>query len=345
MLTHTDLISLSFTPDLTEGGIVHTVRALPYLSLHEEDPVFDRLRQRVAGAAVELAFRRHLSQQDVPYEVRSAIPFTDPSRYDVMLGGHRCDIHSFLIKDRAQILQMRKNPNLLLRAPALVPSDHHATEGLHDNDLYLFAFLAGLTASSLEELKKAGQAGQPTYFLHLMPETWARPQTWTALGPLVLKSESDEPLTVELSGQAEGREFLSRAVNLPPRTRVLVEDPFFALTAVHIPKLFEGRLGIHSLRRRQMHIIHWHEWGNLWVYGMEIVLTGYITRRDFRHRASPVQAGAHVFQYRQTPEKHLALPVADLNPLQDLLTQVREWEKTREQPQDQGGLQRQAGRG
>ncbi len=325
MLTPSDLLRLPFTPDLTEGGIAHTIRSLPHLP-QTEGPLFDLLRRRVAGAAVELAFRRYLSGQGIPYDVRGALPFTAPDRYDVVLGGRRCDLRSFLIKDRTQIMDMRKSPGLLLRAPALVPSDHHVAEGFSDHDLYLFAFLAGLTASSLEELKKVQEASQPAYFLHILPEAWARPQAWTPLGPLTLKSESDEAMTVELAGQAEGREFLSCTVELPPRTRILVQESFFALTSVHIPKLIEGRLGIHSSRRRETHVIHWHEWGNLWVYGMEIVLAGYVARSDFRRRASPVQAGARVFQYRQTPEKHLAMPIADLNPLSELLAQVRAWE-------------------
>lgn len=326
MLTPSDLIHLPFPHDLTEGGIAHTVRALPKLAQFTGDLTFDHLRRRVAGAAVELAFRRHLSEQDVPYEVRGAAPFSEPDRYDVLLGGHRCEMHSYLIRDRAQIVEMRRNPDILLRAPALVPSDHHAGEGYHKDDLYLFAFAAGLTASSLEELRRAGEAGQPTYFLHVMPEAWTRPQAWAPLGPLALKSESDEAITVELGGQGEGRDFLSHTVNVPPGTRVLVEAPFFALTSVHIPKLIEGRLGIHCPRRREMHLVHWNEWGNLWIYGLEIVLAGYVSRRDFQRHSSHVQAGARVFQYRQTPEKHLALPVTDLTALGGLLTQVREWE-------------------
>ena len=43
-------------------------------------------------------------------------------------------------------------------------------------------------------------------------------------------------------------------------------------------------------------------------------------------------AGARVFQYRQTAEKHLAMPIADLNPISELLTQVRAWEAQRPQP-------------
>jgi hypothetical protein len=327
MLTSSNLLHLPFTPDLIEGGLHHTIRSLPNL-LHN-GATFERLRERVASAAVELAFRRHLSEHEIPYEVRGAVPFTDPDRYDVMLGGHRCDLHSFFIKERSQIARMRQDPCLLLHVPALIASDQHAAEGLNDHDLYLFAFLAGLTATSIEELKRVQEANQPTYFLHVLSGGWARPQVWSPLGPLALKSESDETLTVELNGQTEGREFLSRTVELPPRTRVLVQDPFFALTSVHIPRLFEGRLGIHSPRRKEPYIIQRSEWGNLWVYGMQIVLAGYVTRREFRQRASQIQAGEQVFQYRQTPEKHLAMPIVDLNPLGELFMQVREWESAR----------------
>lgn len=333
MLTASDLIRLPFPHDLTEGGIAHVVRSLPKLAQFSGNLTFDHLRRRVANAAVELAFRRHLSEQDVPYEVRGAEPFSEPDRYDVLLGGHRCELHSFLIRDRAQIADMRRDPNLLLRAPALVPSDQHAAHGYQRDDLYLFAFAAALTASSLEELRKVEAAGQPSYFLHVMPAAWSRPQAWTPLGPLALKSEAAEALTVELGGQGEGREFLSCQVELPAGARVQVEAPFFALTSVHIPKLFEGRLGLHCPRRREMHIIQWNEWGNLWIYGMEIVLAGYVQRRVFQRCSSHVQAGARVFQYRQTPEKHLALPVTDLSPLGDLLKQVRAWEAARANPQ------------
>ena len=326
MLTPSDLISLPFTTDLTEGGIAYVIRSLPYTYDRMGGSPFDRLRRIVAGVAVELAFRRYLGEQDIPFDVKGATPFTDPDRYDVSLGGHRCDIKSYLITYREQIAEMRRDPGIVLKAPALVPSDQHAGNGHSDNDLYLFAFLSGLVAASLEDLKRVTEVGKPTYLLHAMPEAWTRPQYWNPLGALALKSDTDETLTVELGGQSEGRGFLTRMVELPPRTRVVVDDPFFALSSVHLHKLFEGRLGIHSAARKETHIINWHEWGNIWVYGMDILLAGYMARNEFGRRASHLQAGARVFQYNQTRVKNLAVPVADLNPLPDLLEQVREWE-------------------
>ncbi len=326
MLTPSDLLRLPFTPDLTEGGIAYAIRSLPYTYNRMGGSPFDRLRRIVVGVAVELAFRRHLGEQGIPFDVKGATPFTDPDHYDVSLGGHRCDIKSYLITYRNQIAEMRRDPSIVLKAPALVPSDQHAGHDHNDNDLYLFAFLSGLVASSLRDLKKVNEAGQPAYLIHTLPEAWTRPQNWNPLGPLALKSESEETLTVELGGQAEGRGFLTRRVEVPPGTRIVVEDPFFALTYVHIHKMFEGRLGIHSAAFKETHVISRQEWGNIWVYGMDILLAGYMARSEFGRRASHLQSGARVFQYNQTRVKNLAMPVSDLNPLPDLLEQVREWE-------------------
>src|SRR6185436_17020017 len=138
MLVPSDLIHLPYTSDLTEGGIAYAVRSLPYTYDRMGGSPFDRLRRIVAGVAVELAFRRYLSRQDIPFDVKGATPFTDPDRYDVSLGGHRCDLKSFLITHREQIKEMRRDAGILLQAPALVPSDQHAAEGHRDDDLYLF---------------------------------------------------------------------------------------------------------------------------------------------------------------------------------------------------------------
>src|SRR6185436_14326211 len=148
MISPSDLIHLPYTRDLTEGGIAYAVRSLPYTYNRMGGSPYDRLRRIVAGVAVELAFRRHLSEQNVPFDVMGATPFTDPDRYDVSLGGRRCDIKSFLITYRTQISEMKRDPQVVLKAPALVPSDQNAAEGRTDHDIYLFAFLPALVAAS-----------------------------------------------------------------------------------------------------------------------------------------------------------------------------------------------------
>lgn len=100
MITISDFLRIPYTPDLTEGGIAYAGRSLPHTYDRMGGSPFDRLRHIVAGVAVELAFRRHLTQQNIPFDIKGAAPFTDPDRYDVSLGGHRCDIKSFLISHR-----------------------------------------------------------------------------------------------------------------------------------------------------------------------------------------------------------------------------------------------------
>lgn len=324
MLNSSDIIRLPYTPDLTAGGIAYACRSLPHTYDRMGGSPFDRLRRIVAGVAVELAFRRHLAQENIPFDVKGATPFTDPDRYDVSLGGHRCDIKSFLISYRDQIASLRADLGPALKAPALVPLDQYSADGHAPNDLYLFAFLTGLIAASPDDMQKASDAGQPMYLIHTMPKAWTRPHQWIPLGALALKSESDETLSLEIGGQDNGREFMTRSLDLPPRTRVEVNADFYSLAYVHVKsKRPNGRLGIHSSSRKETYLIEPVTWSNIWVYGMEIYLAGWISREEFRQRASLIQEGSRVFQYNLTRTKNLAVPVSDLKPLPELFERVR----------------------
>jgi hypothetical protein len=286
---------------------------------------YDYLRRVVAGAMVELVFRRYLAEQGIPFEVKGAAPFTEPDRYDVWLGGRRCDIKSFLISHRDQIAEMQRDPGVLLRAPALVASDLHAGDGHSGHDLYLFAFLAGLVTTSQSDLEKVIATKQPHYLVHVMPEAWKRPSRWNPLGRLVLKSEAQESLTLEIGGQTAGRERQSCTVELPPRTRLEIQTDFFSLSYLHTQSRPVARIGIHSPLHRETHLIGALDWGNIWVYGMDVLLAGYIPRAEFSRCASFLQAGSRVFQYDQTHVKNLAMPMSDLKPLSELFERVKAW--------------------
>ncbi len=324
MLTPSNLLHLPYTRDLTEGGIAYALRSLTHTYNRMGASPYDKLRRTVAGVAVELAFRRHLSEQKIPFDVKGAAPFTNPDRYDVSLGGRRCDIQSFFISHRDQISEMKRNPQVILNAPALVPSDQNAAEGHLDSDMYLFAFLSGLIAASQEDLKKAVGAGQPHYLVHVMPDAWARPAAWTPLGALVVKSEAEEAITLELGGQDEGRETRLIDVAIPPRRRVEIHNELFALAHIRIKEQTKARVGIRCSQQNNLHLIGALDWGNIWVYGMEILLAGFLTREEFNRKAKPVPEGARVFQYETTRTKNLAVPVSELRPLDELFERIKE---------------------
>lgn len=329
MIGVTDFIRLPYTADLTEGGIAYATRSLPYTYNRMGGSLYSRLRRIVGGVAVELAFRRYLGEKEIPFDVKGATPFTEPDRYDVALGGHRCDLKTFIISKRNQITSMRRSPNMALHAPALVPEDQFAAPNHNDQDLYLFAFLLGLTTNSPEDIQKAVDAEQPIYLIHPLRTDWSRPVAWVSLGRLALKSECNTPVTVEIGGQDADRNFISEKLVLEPLTRVFAVNSYYALSYIHVGTIPDARIGIHSASKGEIYLIQPHEWGNIWIYGMETWLTGYVSHEEFRRKASPIMAGSRVFQYSETQTKNFSVPIADLRPLPALFDQVKEWDADR----------------
>ena len=324
MLSASDLVHLPYTSDLTEGGIAYALRSLPHAYQRMGGSSEEGLRRVVAEAAVELAFRRFLSEREIPFDIKGAMPFTDPDHYDVSLAGRRCEIKSFFISRGEQVLQLQQNPHILLSVPALVASDQNAAEGHSSSDIYLFAFLAGSVAASEAELQNVLRTNQPSYFVHILPESWARPRKWNPLGTLVLKSEAEEGQRLEIGGQEAGREMRSLTVEIPPKRRVEIESGFFSLAYLHSQDRPYARLGIHSPTRKETHIVENSDWSNLWIYGTQILLAGYLTRDEFNRRARFLREGARVFQYDRTRTKSLAVNVSELRPIAELLERVKE---------------------
>ncbi len=323
MISTKDFIHLPYTQDLTEGGIAYALHSLPHNRMAGSP--YDHLRRIVASAAVELAFRRYLSEHGIPFEVKGAIPFTEPDHYNVSLAGRRCDIKSFLISSREQISKMKRNPQVVLDAPALIASDQNAAEGHLNSDIYLFAFLSGLVQISQDGLQKMIETSRPHYFIHVMPDSWMRPSKWNPLGALALKSDSEESQIVEIGGQEAGREMRSLEIELPPRTRIQIDDGFFSLAYIHTKSIPNARIGIHSPVRKETYVISPMDWGNIWVYGIDILLAGYLRREEFNRRASFLREGVHVFQYERTRTKNLVVSVCDLKPLSELFEHLKEW--------------------
>ena len=323
MITSSDFIHIPYNRDLTEGGIAFALRALPFTHFRARSSAYDRLRRIAASVAVELAFRRYLSEQKIPFVVKSATPFTDPDHYNVALGSRRCDIKLFLIAYRKQVDEMENNPAVALNAPALVPSDQHAAEGYSDKDISLFAFLAGSVAASLADMQKARLANQSEYLIHVMPEAWIRPSQWNPLGRPVSKSESGEAQIIEIGGQTASREMRSVTVMLPPRTRIQLDEEFYSVAYTHSKSQPAARVGIHNSLLQATSIMDPTTWGNLWIHGTEILLTGFITRREFNSMAEPIHPGARVFEHERTHMKNIAVPVSELRPLSELFEQVK----------------------
>lgn len=326
MIESSDLIQLPYTPDLSEGGSAYACRWLAGVYGHPGDSPAGQLRRCAGGAAVELAFRRYLSGQAVLFEVREATPFSQPGHYTLALGGHRCDVISYLVSRPNQVAQLSQDPASLLQAPALIPLEQFAAEGYKPDDLVVFTFLAGRVAASQEDVKIAIAAAQTVHLVHPLPEAWRRPAGWRWLERLALKSECVESIAVELGGLDGQRDFATVACELPPRTRQEVPQEFYSLAYMHAGRLPDARLGLHSPVCGEPCIIQPHEWADIWIRGEQILLAGWLTHEEFRNKAQVLNAGMPTFQFAHTHTKNLLVPLGELNPLGGLLEKVRTWE-------------------
>jgi len=131
------------------------------------------------------------------------------------------------------------------------------------------------------------------------------------------------PLSLELGGLNTEREFLTTRLDLPPLQRVLVQPTFYSLAYVHAVDRPEARIGMHSPALGAMHLISSPEWGNIWIYGMEILLAGWLTHGEFRRRAALVNTGMRTMQFDRTRVKNLSVPLLELEPLLPFLEQLK----------------------
>ncbi len=328
MLTPDEIIHLPYSPDLTQAGLAYACRSLPYTYNRMGGSPLERLRRITAGKAVELAFRRCLDAQAVPYDTLGVTPFTEPDRYDAALGGRRCDVKSFLVNQKNKIHLLQTHPEILLQASALVPVDQLESDHVADTDLFIFAFISGLTTPRPEDVQRALQARQPVYLIYPLPAAWSHPQGWNSMGAITLKTNADGPLIVELGGQNQRREYQSEVLTLPPSKAVRTQLDFYSLAFLHTPHLPQAKIGLHCPAVSQEPLILSESlWGNIWVYGVEILLAGYITRAEFRQRAQMLPAASRVFQYARTRVKNYTLPISELEPLADLFERTRAWAK------------------
>jgi hypothetical protein len=318
MINPSDIIRIPYTLDLTPTGIAYGTRSLPHTYDRMDGSDIYRLRRIVAGKAIELALRRYLTAQKIPYHEMGATPFTDPDHYDIGFGGKRCDVKSFLFTQKRDIRRIQHNPSTLLKAAALVPTEQVASSHLSDEDLYIFAYLTALVTDHPKDLERALAAGQPSYIVYPLPEAWARPLDWLPLGELVLKSENAASITLEAGGQDADRVFRTEQLNLHPGVRTHLQTEFYSLAYIHSLKTPAGRVGVHSSRLDQLCIVEPRDWGNIWVYGMTIFFAGWIPCGEFRRRAVDLPTGSRVMQYAQTRTHHRSLPVSDLHPLGEL---------------------------
>ncbi len=326
MLTAADFVSLAYTPDLTQAGILHACHILARAQ-HKipANPVL-ALRRLVIHSALDLAFRHYLGEQGVPYQTLNTTPFSRPGHQDVILGGRRCVFICSILSSASKHPSSPSRRLALLQKLARVPGEFLNTDSHFDPEIFIFAFVIYFSSPVQAGPPAETTPNFPAYYLYPMPTTWARPNRWKPLGLLLLETATSQALTLELGGLGADRQYLSYSVPLQPHQPLHLQTGLHTLAYLALPMRPQGRIQIYSSALRRRYVPSPDRWGDLWVQGDEIILTGYMTRGEFRQRARALPHKAHKEPYQMPDLRDMALPVSELHPIQDLLQRITEWQ-------------------
>ena len=323
MITTDDLISRPYTPDLTQAGIDYVHHSASHIQIQTK-----HLQGIISGVAIELAFRRFLGELNVPHINIHATPFTNPDRYYIAIGGRRCEIKSSFIYQKKRIQAIIKNPARLLKEVARIPVDEMKDSNLTDDGIYIFSVLTALTTYNQKKLQQAYQVNQPIHLVHGTPKAWADPFHSASLGEIALKSNASDPIMIQLMGQGRNNIRLHEQIMLRPHQRTAVQNNFYALHYLFTEDFPSDEIGFYSPTLKNTHIIETTQWENIWVYGMKVFFTGYITRGEFRRRGQ-VLSGSRTAQYGNVQTQNLVISTQELHPIFDLFERAKVWQRAR----------------
>ena len=141
-LSASDIVVLPYDPQFSRAGAQYARDSLHFTYNRMRLNTGDRLRKIAAGIAFEMATRRWLETASIQYSRLGATAFTDPDRFDLAIGGRRCDLKSSLIYDRRKIAALHDDPGWALDAEALVPEDQFESERMGENDKIVTRYMA-----------------------------------------------------------------------------------------------------------------------------------------------------------------------------------------------------------
>ncbi|MEW6567504.1 MAG: hypothetical protein AB1449_04930 [Chloroflexota bacterium] len=265
-----------------------------------------QLRRRVAHLAAELALRRWLDEQGLPYDLRLETPLTAPDHPHLFLGGRRVDIHIILIRSTRAIQALRSHPHGLLAWSLPGPAPTPAGLAPTPHDLIVFGILIGNLAPGLRQARIACDAGLPCALVASLPE-WILSRL-TGHSAIHLHYLGSRTLELDLVAWRGGKPS-THHVLLPPGDTTALPPGAGGIAWLHTTQLPDGPIELSCPFGP-----HWRltpaRWNNLWIYAAEILLAGWRTRQEVEALLRRDLAGRH-------PTR-----LADLRPLADWLTRL-----------------------
>ncbi|OGO25303.1 MAG: hypothetical protein A2Y54_06645 [Chloroflexi bacterium RBG_16_51_16] len=305
MITSEDYVYLPFTPDLTRGSLSHAIHLLPYIHEQTADEVYEKFQHLAEATAVELALRRFLSQQNIPYVVQKSLNFAHHDQYDIFIAGRRLMLQALQFEDDL--------PVDLLSTQVILPSEQHRTIEPSSRNVYLFA----LIVKSKPQIILNGR-----YLLHILPGFWRQPQQWNPLGGLTCKYAGLAQIMLEITGQLANQEIISSRVSLAPGEQAVIQARYYSVSSVHIEQPPTDLIGIKSPERKKVYLIQPDQWKDVWLAGSRVILIGTIGFEEFTRRSTLIRPGVKIFPYGSIDEKSMGFPIRELKPVAALFNQA-----------------------
>lgn len=322
-LREEDWISIPYDESLSSSGAHLACRALAHDDPANWPPPVSRLHEACAGFAAELALRRWFERQMVPHRLLQDKPLTRPWHPGILLGGRRLDLQCMLLFRRAQIRQLKRNPSRLLDAHAHIPLRTLSAPVMDEGDLVVVAVLVGLTARSPYDIQKASASRLPMHLISTAPDaTWMSKSRRSYLGPITVSCQDPQPFNLELAGQNTARQWQTETLTLIQGSATS-SLKFRAVYYVHTDHLPSTPLLLKGAALDKRWITPTRDWKNLWIYGMDVIFVGWLTKGAFMQQAQRMPAGTRMRFGERMQHESLVLAFHKLRPMNRLITITR----------------------
>lgn len=174
-----------------------------------------QMRKQVCKTAVELSFRRYLTENNIPFDVKNTLPFSDPGLFNVNLCGHRCILNNNIVQRRKLISNLRNEPAKMLDDTAFITEKELPSADRFGKGKLIFSTLLALTAQTRYDLQKVEKVGQSACLIHPLAADPNKKILPGSVCPVLLKSESETPVQIEIGGLDGRRQFSSEKIMLP----------------------------------------------------------------------------------------------------------------------------------
>jgi hypothetical protein len=206
-----------------------------------------------------------------------------------------------------------------------IPTNNISSQFSDEHDIYIFSILTALLTPDAQSINKAIQANHPIFLIRPLPAKWSQPKPWKRLESLTLNSNTTNDIKVNISGLKRNRTFQTEEIQLKPSQSKKVTNDFFSLSHINVNRLPDHAISISCSNIKKHLTLRPSHWGNIWVYGMEIIFLGYITRPRFASHARQPSSGPKRTSHPYFLDPNLSIPISSLYPLPELLSRAKEW--------------------